>query len=449
MAGEWPVVRLGDVADFVTGFPFESQQYTNDPTAPRLLRGDNVGQGILRWDGAKRWPATGTGDLGGYWLREGDVILAMDRPWIEAGLKYAAVRDSDLPALLVQRVARLRGTAQLHTGFLKYVIGGRAFTDYITGIQTGTAVPHISGGQIRSYEFPLPPLPQQRAIAHILGTMDDKIELDRRMSETLESIARALFKSWFVDFDPVRANAEGRDPGLPPHLADVFPARLVESELGEIPDGWQVAPLSDCVDVLRGLSYKGSGLSNDGVPMHNLDSIYEGGGYKLDGLKHYEGEYKPQHVARAGDLIVANTEQGHHRLLIGYAAIVPTGFEGQSLFSHHIYRVRTKSSSGLTPDYLCYLLNSGAMHDTVSGYANGTTVNMLPMDGLRTPRVMVPPARVVTAFNKIAEMARRQHEGMVEQARTLAALRNALLSKLISGELRVEGAGRLATGVGE
>ena len=86
----------------------------------------------------------------------------------------------------------------------------------------------------------MPPLPEQRAIAHILGTLDDKIELNRRMNETLEAMARALFKSWFVDFDPVRAKAEGRDPGLPKPLADLFPACLVDSELGEIPEGWEV-----------------------------------------------------------------------------------------------------------------------------------------------------------------------------------------------------------------
>jgi type I restriction enzyme S subunit len=307
-----------------------------------------------------------------------------------------------------------------------------------------TGQTELSRARLGAFQVPLAPEKEQRAIAHILGTLDDKIELNRRMNETLEAMARALFKSWFVDFDPVRAKAAGRDPGLPKPLADLFPDSFDDSELREIPKGWKVAPLSDCVDVARGLSYKGSGLSSseDGVPMHNLNSIYEGGGYKHDGLKHYQGEYKPQHVACAGDLIVANTEQGHHRLLIGYAAIVPARFGGQSLFSHHLYRVRTKSSSGLTADYLCHLLNTSVIHETVSGYANGTTVNMLPMDGLQTPQVLVPPSRVVIAFNDIAETARKRHEEMVEEGRTLAALRDTLLPKLIAGELRVQDAER-------
>jgi type I restriction enzyme S subunit len=176
--------------------------------------------------------------------------------------------------------------------------------------------------------------------------------------------------------------------------------------------------------------------------MHNLNSIFEGGGYKHEGIKHYEGEYKPHHVARAGDLIVANTEQGHDRLLIGYAAVVPARFDSESLFSHHIYRVRPKRSSALTPDYLCHLLNTSVIHDTVSGYANGTTVNMLPIDALQRPHVVVPPPGIVRAFDGFARAARVRHEEMIDESRTLAALREALLPKLISGELRVGNAER-------
>jgi ATP-dependent DNA helicase RecG len=201
MAGEWREVKLAEVTEFLTGFPFKSEAYSGDSSEPRLLRGDNVAQGFLRWDGVKHWPKAATAGVEAYWLEKGDVILAMDRPWIEAGLKYAAIREADLPALLVQRVARLRGTAALETTFLKYVIGSQAFTEHVLAVQTGTTIPHISGVQIKSFQFRLPPLSEQRAIAHILGTLDDKIELNRRMNETLEAMARALFKSWFVDID--------------------------------------------------------------------------------------------------------------------------------------------------------------------------------------------------------------------------------------------------------
>jgi type I restriction enzyme S subunit len=128
---------------------------------------------------------------------------------------------------------------------------GREFFVQFKGVAGQTDMAdYVSLADQRRMYITLPPLHEQRAIAHILGTLDDKIELNRRMNETLEAMARALFKSWFVDFDPVRAKAEGRDPGLPKPLADLFPARFVDSELGEIPEGWEVKPIGDLAEVV-------------------------------------------------------------------------------------------------------------------------------------------------------------------------------------------------------
>lgn len=249
---EWRSVRLGDEADLLTGNPFKSDSYIDDTSQPRLLRGDNIAQGWLRWDGVKRWPIAATSGLDAYWLERGDVVLAMDRPWIDAGLKYAAVNESDLPALLVQRVCRIRGGETLDTGFLRYVIGGNDFTNHVLAVQTGTAVPHISRKQIEEFEFLAPDLEEQRKIARILGALDDKIELNRRMNETLEAMARAIFQSWFVDFDPVRAKASGESTdaicqrlGLTPELLALFPDSLEDTELGEIPAGWTLRAFGD------------------------------------------------------------------------------------------------------------------------------------------------------------------------------------------------------------
>ena len=121
-------------------------------------------------------------------------------------------------------------------------------------------MPNLNTSILSECPFVIPPKSEQRAIAQILGTLDDKIELNRRMNETLEAMARALFKDWFVDFGPVRAKAEGRDAGLPQSLADLFPARVVDSDLGEIPEGWPVETLADRFEAVKGVSYKGSGL---------------------------------------------------------------------------------------------------------------------------------------------------------------------------------------------
>ena len=280
-------------------------------------------------------------------------------------------------------------------------------------------------------------IPTARYRVHILGTLDDKIDLNSRLNATLEAMARALFKSWFVDFDPVRAKMEGRDAGLPKDIADFFPDRLVGSDLGEIPEGWPLDSLADHFAAVKGVSYKGSGLSGDGTPLHNLNSIHEDGGYKYEGIKFYSGEYAERHRVHSGDVIVANTEQGHDRLLIGYAAIVPGDFGTDGIASHHIYRLRSRRASWLSNRFLLFLLNSRRMHDLVSGYANGTTVNMLPLDGVQRPPIVVPPQKLVETFDLLASCSEHRREQLVRESRTLTNLRDTLLPKLISGRLRV------------
>lgn len=193
------ILRLGDKVEIKTGHPFKSSGFSESQIDVKLLRGDNIGQGRLRWDGAKRWPLGDVGPYRDFDLREGDIVLAMDRPWIEAGLKYAEVRSWDLPCLLVQRVARLRGNDSLDQRFLGYLIGGRAFTDYVLGIQTGTAVPHISATQIRDFRFACPPLTVQRAIAAVLGALDDKIAVNECIAATTRQLGVSLFAESIAD----------------------------------------------------------------------------------------------------------------------------------------------------------------------------------------------------------------------------------------------------------
>jgi type I restriction enzyme S subunit len=136
--------------------------------------------------------------------------------------------------------------------FIYYVFRAPEQQEYarLHAIQTG--VPHTNLGILRDTPVPVPPRIEQMAIAHILGTLDDKIELNRKMNETLEAMVRALFKSWFVEFDPVRAKAEGRDSGLPKYLADLFPDSLEESELGKIPRGWSALPVYEIAAYING-----------------------------------------------------------------------------------------------------------------------------------------------------------------------------------------------------
>ena len=146
--------------------------------------------------------------------------------------------------------------------FLYYLI--RYSIDKFKQVTHGAVFDTITRETFQHINVKLPSLSEQHAIAHILGTLDDKIELNWRMNETLEEMARALFKSWFVDFDPVRAKMEGRNPELPKHIAYLFPDRLVDSELGEIPEGWEIKALGECFNLTMGQSPPSSSYNDHG-----------------------------------------------------------------------------------------------------------------------------------------------------------------------------------------
>ena len=375
---------------------------------------------------------------GGSRFQHGDTLMARITPCLENGkiARYSGPNGIKEGHGSTEFIVIRGRPGVTDNDFAYYLTQWEEVHNYAIGQMTGTSGrQRVPVDSLSHLVIPIPPLTEQKAIAHVLGTLDDKIELNRRMNQTLEEMARAIFQDWFVDFGPVRAKLEGREPYLPPELWDLFPDDLVDSELGEIPEGWDVKTLSGCIDVERGLSYKGSGLGSTGIPMHNLNSLYEGGGYKHDGIKYYNGDYRERHVTEPGDVLVANTEQGHDRLLIGFAAIVPDRSGHRGLFSHHLYRMRPKIHSGLSADFLCKLLNTEAMHDTVSGFATGTTVNMLPADALQIPGIVYPPVSVVTAYTAIAKTARRRQEHLYEESRTLAEQRDAFLPNLVSGEL--------------
>lgn len=309
----------------------------------------------------------------------------------------------------------------------------------LAGYNSGSAQPSLNRNYIYKMKLRIPGLEEQQQIAETLQSIDDRIDLLRQTNATLESIAQALFKSWFIDFDPVRAKAEGREPeGMDAATAALFPAEFEESAMGLIPKGWSISSIGEHVVAERGLSYKGAGLCgpDEGLPMHNLNSVLEGGDYKYAGIKYYAGDYKERHIALEGDVIVANTEQGHEHRLIGFPAIVPTRYT-RAIYSHHLYRVRINPESALTTHMLYYTLMAPTVREQVIGCANGSTVNMLKKAGLEIPWFVCPTADTSRAFEELATPLRRQKEANVERSDVFSALRDTILPRLISGKLRL------------
>jgi type I restriction enzyme S subunit len=187
--GGYNDTTLGAEVELLAGYAFSSEGYVAADEGVRLLRGDNIMQGYLRWDDAKGWPAADVAPYGRFALREGDVVLAMDRPWVKAGLKRAQIVSSDLPCLLLQRTARLRPCPRLRVDFLFHLVGSRLFSRHLLGLQTGTGVPHISGKQIESFRFMLPPLLEQEVLA---TRLDDLQQGTERLAEVYEQKTLAL-----------------------------------------------------------------------------------------------------------------------------------------------------------------------------------------------------------------------------------------------------------------
>lgn len=195
------MTTLADAADMLVGFAFKSSGFLGaESEGIRLVRGDNVQQGYLRWgDKTKKWATSATDGLDRYRLAEGDVLLAMDRPIVGDGLKLAWVSRDDLPALLVQRVCRLRGKMGVaRTGFLRYVLASSQFAAHIHRITTGANIPHISGKDIAAFELSLPSLDEQDNIVRCMAAYDDLIATNQRRIALLEQAARLLYREWFV-----------------------------------------------------------------------------------------------------------------------------------------------------------------------------------------------------------------------------------------------------------
>jgi len=172
----WSETTIGTEVELLAGFAFKSAKYTHRPDDTRLLRGDNIMQGALRWEDVKRWPSSEARDYRRYQLEVADVVLAMDRPWVKAGLKRAQLSQQDLPCLLVQRTCRLRGGTNVHQRFLYYLISSGAFVRHILGSQTGIGVPHISCQQIEDFRFSKPQFSEQIEIANQLDAFSAKVE---------------------------------------------------------------------------------------------------------------------------------------------------------------------------------------------------------------------------------------------------------------------------------
>ena len=288
----------------------------------------------------------------------------------------------------------VRGNDKADTRFLMYALSAMDISGYLTG----STMPKLTQGNMNRIPLLTPPLPEQRAIAHILGTLDDKIELNRRMNETLEAMARALFKSWFVDFDLVRANAEGRDSGLPKPLADLFPDSFKDSELGEIPKGWAVASIGEVVGVIDYLHSKKPDRQKEGLPLLQLSNIRDDGLVDMQDT-HFieEAEYRmwvSRMEASPGDCVITNVGR------VGAVAQMPVA--QKAALGRNMTGLRCKASFSF-PTFLIECLLSQAMRDEIIlRMDTGTILDALNVRNIPKLRFACSPDTVLQRFEELA-----------------------------------------------
>lgn len=389
---EWKEVKLGDISEMITGFPFKGEKYSKEGI--RVVRGDNVTIGYLRWDADKdkRWNEP-FDRFEYYSLKDNDIVIGMDGSRV--GRNKAKIRKEDLPLLLAQRVACIRNNQNSVQDFLYYQIFSDNFLRYVESIKTGSAIPHISLKQIQEYPISLPPLSTQSRIASILSSLDSKIETNNKINAKLEEMAQALFKSWFVDFEPFK------DKGM------------VESELGMIPEGWRVGKLGDICRTFTGKKNTNEAIE-DGLypffscaptPLLSNDYLYDGFAVIIAGNGSFTGR--------------------------------TSFYKGRFDLYQRTYACVTKDSCFEKNMVFIYHMMKQYFEPLKMGGTRGSSIPYIVMKDI-TEQTFPYNADIITDFSNIARPIMEKRLDIIKENSRLSQLRDTLLPKLMSGEIDLD-----------
>ena len=437
--GEWREFLLGDMTRKIGSGATPrggKEAYKGGGTA--LIRSQNIHNLKFSRDGLAYIDDTQAADLRNVIVEESDVLLNITG---DSVARCSLVDPKVLPARVNQHVAIIRPLPTvLSAQFLQYVLVSPLMQEHLLALASAGATRNaLTKSMLESLVLRIPPLPEQRAIAHILGTLDDKIELNRRMNETLEEMARALFQAWFVDFEPVRAKMEGRWkpgqslPGLPAHLYDLFPDRLVDSELGEIPEGWEVRPLDSIATYLNGLALQKFPPESETeyLPVIKIAQLRAGSTKTADRAS---TKIKHEYVVEDEDILFSWSGSLEVEIWTG----------GKGALNQHLFKV----TSELVPKWFYYY----ATRHHLSWFrevaaSKATTMGHIQRKHLREAVIAVPPYEDLKTLDTYVQPMFYNLLGCSLESRRLAELRDTLLPKLISGELRLADVERFPTRV--
>jgi type I restriction enzyme S subunit len=433
----WQVSTLGEICqegggDIQTG-PFGSQLHASDYVISGIpsIMPANIKEGRVSEEGIARITEADARRLSKYLTKAGDIVYSR-RGDVE---RCALIRKREEGWLCGTGCLRVRpGSGVVDSDFCSHFLSHPETKEWISRHAVGATMPNLNTQILSALPVLLPSLQEQKSIAHILSTLDDKIELNRKTNETLEAMAKALFKSWFVDFDPVRAKAEGRPTGLPAEISDLFPDSFEDSELGEIPSGWEVKALDEIAHFLNGLALQ-KFPPEDGaatLPVIKIAQLKKG---DSTGADRCSTAVPSDYVVRDGDVLFSWSG----------SLAVDIWCGGDGALNQHLFKVTSKTY-GKWFFYQWVKHHLPVFQEIAQGKA--TTMGHIQRHHLSGAKVLIPPPSLLAAMDSAFTALLDRAFGLRRQSKDLGSIRDTLLPKLISGEIRIPDAEKMLEEVG-
>lgn len=437
---DWELTTLGEVCARAGGGiqtgPFGSQLHASDyvPFGVPSIMPENLNEDRISTEGISYITPKDAERLRRYLVQAGDIVYSR-RGDVTKRAQVCKQNDGWLCGTGCLRVRF--GSGQVNPRFAFYYLGHPAVKQWISRHAIGATLPNLNTSILSAMPFVAPAPNEQTAIADVLGALDDKIELNRRMNETLEAMARAIFKSWFVDFDPVRAKAEGRQPfGMDAATAVLFPDSFQDSPLGKIPKGWKTCKLAEVFNIISGGTPKTSVAEywdGDIAWFSVADTPRESDLFVIDTEKKITAEGLENSAAR---LLSFGTTIVTARGTVGKLALVGN----QMAMNQSCYGIQARDGHG---HYFVRFMLADLMSQLKQS-SHGTVFDTITRDTFGVIDAVIPPAELTMVYDQVLTPNLDRILNSLRESRTLAAIREALLPKLISGEIRLKDAAKLA-----
>lgn len=408
----WEVKKLGDVANIVMGQSPKGENCSTKNIGLPLLNGPT--EFTYRHPIPTQFTSqiTKTSNIG-------DILFCV------RGSTTGKMNWSDQNYVIGRGIAAISHKSDINLNYFIRGVLEHNLNDILSAA-TGSTFPNVSKDLLDSLLINIPPLQIQKQIEDILSTLDNKINLLQEQNKILEELAQTIFKQWFIDFNfPDENGKPYKDSG----------GAMVDSELGETPINWRIVDLGSLVTLNKGKSYKSSELSTSGLPMVNLKCFGIDYEFKHSGIKYFTGSYKNNHIVKGGDLVISMTDVTQNADIVANILTIPNYLK-EAIISLDVSSIKSKNNN-ITNSFLYYLLKTNTFREFAKSYTSGTTVLHLNKNGILNYRFALPNDTILDKITRTLHCIITQKDKNTALHKTLVAIRDALLPKLMSGEIKV------------